>query len=86
MLARRQFSLRSLFGATVWLAIASASVRYVAASNEPVVRACALLILSIAVCGTVGAFRGRAAEWVYYGAGAGLVLFGGVMLFSAVVR
>jgi hypothetical protein len=81
MLARRQFSLRSLFAATGWLGVASMSARYAFAGNEPI----AFLMLPVGLCGAVGVLRGRAPEWVYYGAAIGVVL-SGVALLAAAIR
>ena len=59
MLRDGQFTLRALFVATAFIAMACAAVRYVVTSDEPTGQLLALLPVPILICEAVGVIFGR---------------------------
>jgi hydrogenase/urease accessory protein HupE len=69
MILPSQFTLRSLFVATAFIAVACASAKYCVSTGDlnqpgPVIAAD---IIVIGVCGAIGALRGRLWAWLAIG-------------------
>jgi hypothetical protein len=63
-----QFSLRALFIATTFVALACLAARFVGSPwCEPLVRLLAWFALPVLIAGAVGAIRGRHRAWLGYG-------------------
>jgi hypothetical protein len=67
MLAKGQFTLRALFVATSFIALACAAVRYILTTDEPTGQLLASLPVPILVCGAVGVICGRLRAWLSVG-------------------
>jgi hypothetical protein len=80
MLAKGQFTLRALFVATAFIALACAAVRFIVSINEPMGQLLAALPIPILICGAVGVLRGRLRFWVSFGIVIDCVVLGFVLL------
>jgi hypothetical protein len=67
MLAKGQFTLKSLFVATAFVAVAAALVQFTRATREPEKQFEAALLVPILNCGAIGVVRGRLMAWLSYG-------------------
>ncbi len=85
MIAGRQFSLRSLFVATAFLAAACAVVRLGVSGARPDGQGFALLLVPVLLSGAIGALRGRVIEWLGFSAVIVSCSFTVVMGLAAIV-
>jgi hypothetical protein len=82
MISGRQFSLRSLFVATAFVAFACAAAVY---PREPIAALLVWLSVPVCLCAAVGVLRGRLREWLGYGIAIDITLMG-LVLFGLLFR
>lgn len=74
MLRPGQFSLKSLFIATAFVAVGCVVVRFIATTNLTMDQLEFVLVASIPICGIVGALRGQVRPWLRNGVAIYLLL------------
>jgi hypothetical protein len=87
MLAKGQFTLKILFVATAFIALACGSVQYIfSPSADRLVWLFAWLSVPIFLCGAFGAIRGRLRLWLAYGVGIDVAVVGYILLSLLISR
>jgi hypothetical protein len=74
MVRSGQFTLKSLFIATVFFAAACAAARHVTTVNANGSRAIAFASIPVALCGAFGILVGRLGRWLVYGVGISIAI------------
>ncbi len=87
MLADGQFTLRSIFVTTAFVALACAAARYIVSPlADPGLRMIAWVGVPIFLCGAFGAIRSRLGVWLCYGVGIDIAVILYVLIVILVSR